>query len=114
MALATGQGPPIVQAHVLLAAVAGVACATASDGGGSHAGPPVAGPPVAQASVLAGFVPMPAHVAKAPALAAEVGASAPTRKSLTKRAKKSAAIVRVVSARAKNVAAGTVAVAVTA
>ena len=129
-------GPPVVQAPVLSAAVAGEACATASDGGGSRAGPPVVGPPVAQVSVLAGVVPVPAHVAKAPALAAEVGAPAPGRRWLKKRAKKSAATARVVSAstpaevvpavataapapkwttkRAKNVAVGTAAVAVTA
>ena len=65
-------GPPITLAPVLPAAVAGVAGATASDGAGSNAGPPaVAGPPVA-------------HVAKLPALAAEVGAPAPARKWLTK------------------------------
>ena len=67
-------GPPVAQAPVL-AAVAGVAGSTASDGGGSRAGPPVA-----QASVLAGVVPVPAHVAKAPAPAAEVGAPAPACK----------------------------------
>jgi hypothetical protein len=116
-------GPPVAQVPVLSAAVAGVAGATARDGAGSRAGPPVAGPPVAQ-------------VAKSPALAAEVGAPAPVRKWLTKRAMKSAATARVVSAptpaevvpavaaaaparrwktkRAKNVAAGTEAVAVTA
>ena len=65
-------GPPVAQAPVLAAAVAGVACATASDSGGSRTGPPIA-----QASVLAGAVPVPTHVAKAPALAAEVGAPAP-------------------------------------
>jgi len=116
-------GPPVAQAPVLSSAVAGVVGATARDGAGSRAGPPVAGPPVAQ-------------LAKSPALAAEVGAPAPARKWLTKRAMKSAATVRVVSAptpaervpvvaaaaharrwkmkRAKNVAAGTEAVAVTA
>ena len=88
-------GPPVAQAPVHLAAVAGEAGATLSDGGGSRAGPPVAGPPVAgppvaQVSVLAGVVPVPVHVAKAPALAAEVGAPAPARKWLTKRSKKSA------------------------
>jgi len=115
-------GPPVAQAPVLSAAVAGVAGATARDGAGSRAEPPVVGPPVAQ-------------VAKSPALAAEVGAPAPARKWLTKRVMKSAATARVVSApmpaevvpavaaaaparrwktkRAKNVAAGTEAVAVT-
>ena len=73
-------GPLVAQAPELSAAVAGEAGATASDDGGSRAGPPVVGPPVAQASVLAGVVPVPAHVAKAPALAAEVGAPAPARK----------------------------------
>jgi hypothetical protein len=129
-------GPPVAQAPVHLAAVAGEAGATLSDGGGSRVGPPVAGPPVAQVSVLAGVVPVPVHVTKAPALAAEVGAPAPARKWLRKRSKKSAATVRVVSAptpaevvpavaaaapackwmtkRAKNVAMGTAAVAVTA
>jgi len=78
-------GPPVAQASVvLLAAVAGVAGATARDGAGSRAGrPAVAGPPVAQ-------------VAKSPALAAEVGAPAPVRKWLTKRAIKSSATARVV------------------
>ncbi len=38
-------GPPVAQAPVLSAAVAGVAGATARDGAGSCAGPPVAGPP---------------------------------------------------------------------
>ena len=120
-------GPPVAQEVpvVLLAAVAVVAGATARDGAGSRAGPPVEGPPAAQ-------------VAKSPALATEVGApAAPARKQwLTKRANKSAATLRVVSAptpaevvpavaaaaparrwktkRAKNVAAGTEAVAVTA
>jgi hypothetical protein len=116
-------GPPVAQAPVLLAAVAGVAGATASDGAGSHAGPPVTGPPVA-------------HVAKSPALAAEVDTPAPARKWLTKWAVKSVAAAWVVSApmpvevvpavaaaapackwktkRAKNVVAGTAVVAVTA
>ena len=78
-------GPPVAQAPVLSAAVAGEAGTTAGDGGGSRAGPPVMGPPVAQVSVLAGVVPVPTHVAKAPALTAEVGAPAPARKWLTKR-----------------------------
>ncbi len=86
--------------------------------------------------MLAGVVPVPAHVANAPALAAEVVAPAPACKWLTKRLKKSAATAQVVSApmlaevvpafvaaapackwttkRAKNVTVGTVAVAVTA
>ena len=77
-------GPPVAQAPVLSAAVAGVAGATARDGAGSRTGPPVVGPPVAQ-------------VAKSPALAAEVGAPAPTCKWLTKWAMKSAATAWVVS-----------------
>ena len=81
-------GPPVAQEVpvVLLAAVAGVAGATARDGADSRAGrPAVAGPPVAQ-------------VAKSPALAAEVGAPAApaARKWLTKRAIKSVATARVV------------------
>jgi hypothetical protein len=71
-------GPPVAQVPVLSAAVASVAGTTDRDGAGSSAGrrPAVSGPPVAQ-------------VAKSPALAAEVGAPAPARKWLTKRAVKS-------------------------
>ncbi len=83
----------VAQAPVLVAAVVGVASATASDSGGS-----CVGHPVAQASVLAGVAPVPTHVAKAPALAAEVGATAPAHKWKTKRVMKVVATARVVSA----------------
>ena len=68
--------------------------ATAGDGVGNCSGPPVAQAPVLSTAVA----PPIAQVAKSPALAAEVGAPAPARKWLTKRAIKSPATARVVSA----------------